>query len=201
MPCCNSLCNTSTTFWFSFQRHVQLCLGCLAWKNDPVCPSWIFFATIHNRCHWWFCYYRYLMAFCNHTSHSWSWKFCSLGHRETLHSYSGVSLHSKIAPATEDTQGSTAPRPAAQPHSLHQRSFKSWKCPGKFYFLWPKMAVICSLFPGNPRRHRQLSSNILHPNLSLLGPENSHWAHLGREFTPGSFDFVTGNGMFVPLLH
>lgn len=84
---------------------------------------------IHKRCHWWFCSYRYLMAFCNCTSHSWSWKFCSLGHRETLHSYFGVSLHSKIAPVTEDTQGSTAPRPAAQLHSLQQWAFQNLEMP------------------------------------------------------------------------
>lgn len=52
--------------------------------------------------------------------------------------------------------------------------FRVWKCLREFYLLWLKMAVICSLFPGNAGRHRQLSSNILLSDLSLLGTESSH---------------------------
>lgn len=198
--CCNSLYNTSTAFLFSFQRHVQLCLGCLDWKNDPVCFSWIFFATIHNRCHWCFCYYRYLMAFCNRTSHSLSWKFCSLGHWETLHSYFGVSLHSKIAPVTEDTQGSTAFRPAAQPHSLQQRGFQSLEMPQR---VLPSVAQNGCHLLFVPRQCRETDSccqifcSQTCPFLALKALTELTW---GLEFTSGTFDFVIGNGMLVPLL-
>lgn len=62
------------------------------------------------------------------------------------------------------------------------------------------MDVICSLFLGNPGRHRQRSSNILHPNCPFLALKNLTELTEGREFIVGIFSFVIGNGIFVPLL-
>lgn len=181
---------------------MQLCLGCLDWKNDPVCFSWIFFATIHNRCHWCFCYYRYLMAFCNRTSHSLSWQFCSLGHWETLHSYFGVSLHSKIAPVTEDTQGSTAFRPAAQPHSLQPllRFSEFGNALESFTFCgskWLSFALCSQAMQGDIGSCRQIFCSQTCPFLAPKALTELTW---GLEFTLGTFDFVIGNGILVPLL-
>lgn len=189
MPCCNSLYNSNTSLSFSFQRHVQQCPGCLDWKNDPVCFSWIVFATIHNRCHWCFCYYRYLMAFSNRTSHSWSWKVCSLSHQETLHSYFGVSLHSKIAPATGDTQGSTAPHPAAQPHSLQQRGFQSLGMPWRVLPSVSQNGCHLLFVPRQPRETQTAVVKYSAPKLSLLGTEKSHSAHWGSWIHTGHLWF------------
>lgn len=129
-------CLTSAELFHLAFRGIGSCVLVVLTERMALCVlAGSSLLQIHNRCHWCFCFYRYLMAFCNCTSHSWSWKFCSLGHRETLHSYFGVSLHSKVAPVTEDTQGSTAPRPQHNLIHCSKEVFRAWKCPRELFLL------------------------------------------------------------------